>query len=67
MIRVIWDNGTPACLPKWAKNEIVQRRVQDWDAFIAIQDANRSLERGDITSAHAQVRLALQALKRLNG
>lgn len=32
MIRIIWDNGSPSCLPKWARDEIVRRRLAEDDA-----------------------------------
>lgn len=31
MIRVIRDDGTPACLPAWARDEIVSRRLAQFD------------------------------------
>lgn len=31
MLRLIWDNGTPSCLPRWARDELVQRRLGEID------------------------------------
>lgn len=41
MLRLIWDNGTPACLPRWARDEIVTSRL----AIIDLKAENRRLRR----------------------
>lgn len=31
VIKVIWDNGVPACLPRWARDEMVALRLRNVD------------------------------------
>ena len=39
-IRVIFDDGTPRCLPKWARDEIVHHRLATVRAVEALQDGD---------------------------
>lgn len=53
MLRLIWDNGTPACLPRWARNEIASSRLRIMD----LESENDRLRRGIGTAASRRYRL----------
>jgi hypothetical protein len=43
MIKVIWDNGTPNCLPAWARDELVRYRLQNSDLKVRNAELMRDL------------------------
>jgi hypothetical protein len=43
-LRIIWDDGTPACLPRWARDEIVALRIENANLVSRLPPEERAAE-----------------------